>query len=324
MRSHERGIALILVLWVFMALGVIALDFSRYIRDEATATINYADETHNYYAAIAGVNFAIWQGSVERICPLPSDDFPTSTNCADLDGDGKADNALTIGQWFEPRGLGEGQYKVLVEDEDGKIGINNADEVPVDVIRTVVTNLVRGPNATEGIDRHEQKDIDAIVDAIQSVRDKSGVKDSELGADHALALRRRSKVTWFQFIDELLELPGVTHDLFYGHGEGEDRVPGLANVFSRYSKGMPTKEAATPDVRLALGPLYDTLKSGGSVTPSQVRIRACADVRKERNQARIEAVVKIGSGTQPLVKLWIDRAPPWRDSDACTPQGEVS
>src|SRR5579864_6922407 len=60
-RSRQRGVALLLVLWVFVLLGVLALDFSRYMRDDAMAAINYADETHGYYIALAGMNRALYE-----------------------------------------------------------------------------------------------------------------------------------------------------------------------------------------------------------------------------------------------------------------------
>jgi len=60
-RPRERGIALILVLWVFMLLGVLALDFAQYIRDDAMASVNFADETRGYYVALAGMNRALYE-----------------------------------------------------------------------------------------------------------------------------------------------------------------------------------------------------------------------------------------------------------------------
>src|SRR5437773_6739679 len=59
-RRGERGVALLLVLWVFMILGVLALDFARYMRDDAMAALNFADETRGYYLALAGINRAIY------------------------------------------------------------------------------------------------------------------------------------------------------------------------------------------------------------------------------------------------------------------------
>ena len=65
-RDRQRGIALLLVLWAFMILGVLALDFSRYMRDDAMAAVNFADETQGYYVALAGMHKALWQAKVAR------------------------------------------------------------------------------------------------------------------------------------------------------------------------------------------------------------------------------------------------------------------
>src|SRR5262245_9234852 len=59
--ARERGVALLLVIWVFMLLGVLAMDFSRYMRDDAMAAINYAEETRGYYVALAGINRALFE-----------------------------------------------------------------------------------------------------------------------------------------------------------------------------------------------------------------------------------------------------------------------
>ena len=59
-RRGERGIALVLVTWVFMILGVLAFDFARYMRDDAIAALNLSEETRNYYIAVAGMNRAIY------------------------------------------------------------------------------------------------------------------------------------------------------------------------------------------------------------------------------------------------------------------------
>src|SRR5213078_2004074 len=65
-RRGERGVALLLVLWIFMVLGVLALDFARYMRDDAMASINLADETQGYYLALAGMNRAIFDAERRR------------------------------------------------------------------------------------------------------------------------------------------------------------------------------------------------------------------------------------------------------------------
>src|SRR5437870_10370638 len=65
-RRGERGVALLLVLWIFMILGVLALDFARYMRDDAMASLNLADETQGYYLALAGMNRALFDAQRRR------------------------------------------------------------------------------------------------------------------------------------------------------------------------------------------------------------------------------------------------------------------
>src|SRR5262245_40973121 len=59
-RRRQRGIALVLVTWVFMILGVLAFDFARYMRDDAIASLNLAQETRNYYVAVGAMNRAMY------------------------------------------------------------------------------------------------------------------------------------------------------------------------------------------------------------------------------------------------------------------------
>src|SRR5437667_10285618 len=52
--ASERGVSLIVVLWIFIFLFVVAFGFSASIREEATTAGRYGDETQGYYLAIAG------------------------------------------------------------------------------------------------------------------------------------------------------------------------------------------------------------------------------------------------------------------------------
>src|SRR5580765_8341764 len=46
---NQRGVALLIVLWIFIFLLVVAFDFSTSVREEATAAHRYSDETQGYY-----------------------------------------------------------------------------------------------------------------------------------------------------------------------------------------------------------------------------------------------------------------------------------
>src|SRR5690349_17316720 len=122
-RRGERGIALLLVLWVFMILGVLALDFARYMRDDAMATVNLAEETRGYYIALAGMNRAIYD--VER----KRDENPATGTAANVGGtvpktiDTDADDDAVLvpadGEWHEGDFAG-GRWSVRMVDEAGR------------------------------------------------------------------------------------------------------------------------------------------------------------------------------------------------------------
>ena len=50
----ERGVALIVVLWIFIFLFVVAFEFSTAAREEASAAHRFNEETTGYYLALAG------------------------------------------------------------------------------------------------------------------------------------------------------------------------------------------------------------------------------------------------------------------------------
>src|SRR5262245_18891192 len=71
--ARQRGVALLLVLWAFMILGVLALDFGRYMRDDAMGGANFAEETQGYYTAYAGMQTALRKSRVRLQNPGAED-----------------------------------------------------------------------------------------------------------------------------------------------------------------------------------------------------------------------------------------------------------
>jgi hypothetical protein len=238
----------------------------------------------------------------------------------DKDGDGKPENLMVLGEWFQGPAVGDGVYQVQVADEDAKVSINDASD---DVLKALVTSLVRGTgNVTEGIGRAEERQIDDIMENIRTWRDPSGASEGGIGrggSERRFDLRRRSKITWFTFNEELLAVPGITPELFYGH----DDVPGLVDLISPFSRReVPNGATMSPQLHELLGEQITGLLAPGVATGnlSVIRIRACGDVRDARNQSRIEAVVRLdqaeGTGTPKMLR-WIDRAPAWNDAEGC-------
>ena len=65
----ENGVALIVVLWIFIFLFVVAFDFSTSAREEAAAAHRFSDETVGYYLAVAGFERGLYEFLNQRAAP---------------------------------------------------------------------------------------------------------------------------------------------------------------------------------------------------------------------------------------------------------------
>ncbi len=340
-RRGERGVALLVVLWVFMILGVLALDFARYMRDDAMATVNFAEETRGYYVALAGMNHVIFDAQQARDrslgVPASTDDNKPGLHMKD-DEDEDENNIPADGQWHDGTFAG-GKYQVRLTDEGGRIALNRVDDL---ILTEVVTNLLRGGNKTKGMNVHETQAVAEIVDAILDWRDVDNLKRLH-GAENEYYLSLKhpyhAKQGWFDSPEELLLVRGITPELYYG-GDG---VPGLRDVFSVYSRSGTVNVKTAPaavlqallgieaadvkelvDLRDADGDAFASFVQSQATSgdpriagllvaqePSIVTIEARADVSDPRNQSRVEAVADLSSEVAEGAKIirWIDRAP---------------
>ena len=342
-RRGERGVALLLVLWIFMILGVLALDFARYMRDDAMASVNLADETRGYYLALAGMNRAIFDAERRREKNGPA--APPGTAAAALQGphtldEDEEDEGPLVpvdGQWHEGDFAG-GRWAVRMIDETGRISLNKADDV---LLRRIVTNLAQ-VDPTASMDRHTQEAIDTVVDSILDWRDHDNLKRTH-GAESAYYLKRRvpyrAKNAFFDSPDELLLVRGVTADLFYG----SDGVPGLRDIFSVYTRSpLISVDTAPPAVFQALlgdaaaaadlvaqrdagvpirdqvkaqlasiDPVLVTLVDNSANPPHLVTIDARGDLNSKRNLSHVAVVADLVGPASEGTRIirWLDRAP---------------
>lgn len=206
--KDERGVALVIVLWIFIFLSVVAFEFAVSVREEGLAAHRYSEEIGGYYLALAG-----FQESLYRLLETPA----PSARAADLpELENSGENRLD-GSWHEGA-LGDGFYRVRLVDEGGKVDLNRADE---SLLRSVLSNLeVPEP----------QKSI--IVDSILDWRDEDDLHRTN-GAERdyylALAPSYTAKNGPFATVQDLLWVRGVTLELFYGFGEHE---VGLRDIFT--------------------------------------------------------------------------------------------
>ena len=209
---NERGVALLVVLWIFIFLFVVAFDFSTSVREEAAAANRFSDETEGYYIALAGFERGVYEF------------LQQSTGRETLGAQKKAD--IFDGDWHE-EAVGGGTFRVRWIDEGGKINLNRADEA---TLRRIFTNLgVEEP--TRGI----------LVDSIMDWRDSDDlhrINGAENDYYRALKPPYTAKNGPFDTVEDLLWVRGMTAALFYGDRNAEvDRgkstqQAGLREIFT--------------------------------------------------------------------------------------------
>ncbi len=322
--SNERGVALIVVLWIFIFLFVVAFGFSASVREEAAAAHRYSDETLGYYLAVAGFE----RGLHDFLHQAPGQELPQSQVKTDL----------FDGSWREER-LGNGTFRVRLIDEAGKININRVDEA---ILRRIFTNLgVEEPRRT------------ILVDSIMDWRDPDDlhrVNGAENDYYQSLAVSYSAKNGPLDMVEDLLWVRGVTSALFYGYnedgaGQGRDQaVVGLRQIFTVDSpidrvnlrttsaevihaltgialercrafieERKKLSERTLKDLLslLGVGTGDATLQMFVFANPSVFTIEAEGQPAESRLPRRVKGVVK-GSGGQRGFELvrWIDREIP--------------
>jgi general secretion pathway protein K len=325
----ESGVALMMVLWIFMVLTVLVAEFSRGMRDEAVATQNMAEEVQARGVAFAGLNQGIYrtlrahEDNTDQDAELDPEQWPPD------------------GSWHEGP-YGGGTYSVRMIDEGGKISLNRADEA---LLRRVFTNL--------GVTGDEQEE---ITDAILDWRDPDSLKrlhGAEAEYYESLPEPYAPKNGRFDSVDELLLVRGITRELFFGTGGGglapggglkirrDDRPPiPLREIFSVFNKtgNINVRNAPQAVLRAIMGGEEEDVQEvldargsdpGSALTVVQakvgdqtiarrlvdrrasiVAIDARAVMQGADIQARLGAVVELAEDAEGFKILrWVDRLP---------------
>jgi general secretion pathway protein K len=195
--SSQRGVALIVVLWIFVFLFVVAFDFSASVREEAAAAHRFNDEMQGYYLALAGFE----KGLFEFLHQQPN-------AAVQVQETKKSD--LFDGSWRE-ESFGAGGFRVRLIDEGGKININRVNE---ETLRRVFSNL--GIDSARG---------DILVDSIMDWRDEDDLHRTN-GAENdyyaSLSPSYSAKNGPLDSVEDLLWIRGMTADLFFGQGDSKE------------------------------------------------------------------------------------------------------
>jgi general secretion pathway protein K len=231
-RRGERGVALILVLWTFAAVAVLAAEFARAMHDEAASTRNFKESAQGRFLAIDGLHEAILAIRAARHEQVVDEELVDE----ELDPDPVRSLSHGDGQWVKASFRGH-PYEVRVIDESGKFSLNALD---VQTMLTIFDNL-----------EIPDDDAEVIADSIIDWRDEDDLHQTN-GAEseyyEGLDRPYRAKNSAFDSVEELMLIRGMTRDYFYGH----DGIPGLRDIFSVFHPSLQLNMSSmTPEVMIA-------------------------------------------------------------------------
>ena len=220
-RNDQRGAVLIVVLWVILAVSLLALSFSASIRTEVDAARNVVEQKQAYYLARAGIEYAVYE-----ILRTQSAFYRSQT------GQGLGlDTIPPALRGFLSLKLTGGSAEIRLIDESGKININAAPD-------HMIFNLL----LMIGV---EPEQADVITDSIIDWLDPDDlVRPCGAESEYYLSLDEPypAKNGFFDVPEELLLVRGVTPEIYYGRkGMSETGDPvefyGLQNHVTTFGGG---------------------------------------------------------------------------------------
>jgi general secretion pathway protein K len=172
---HERGIALVIVLWVGLLVVAIAGAFIVDTRNSTRLTRNFLDNAEARALADGGVHLAIFE-------------LVRSDTAVQWQRDGRLYRRVVPG----------GTLEIAIEDEAGKIDLNSAGD-----------ELLEGLFRSAGVPTSK---IEAVVDAIMESRQQISKSRNERRS-RKRAASGTSQPRAFNSVDSLGQVPGMTADL---------------------------------------------------------------------------------------------------------------
>lgn len=280
--NNERGIALVIVLWVTVLLTVIVSGFIALVRTEARSVANYKDESQAYFLARSGVSLAIDMLLEQKINAGVRKAMDTEEQWV-LDGTpikvSLNDNAFV---------------EITITDESGKLDLNTADKT---VLERTLTYMEIGEDERDVI-------VSSILDWLDenNFHRLNGAEDDYYAT---LSEPYESKDAPINSIEELLWVRGVTPELFYGRVKTSPEAflpyleeprskAGLARLFTVFTGKVSVNVNTAPfELLLSIPGIDDEIAS---------RI---IEARKETKFRSIDDLLNVGVRPDPALGKYI-------------------
>ena len=272
-QQGQRGIALMLVIWILAVLMVIVLSVSFMTKVESRSTIAFKEGIEEKFIAEAGIERAAEEIMYRKINLGVPIEEGKETKVWKTDG---TPNVFT---------LENGTCLVRIIDESGKIDINKVPDI-----------LLKGLLTALGV---KDEDADVIVDSIEDWRDADDftrLNGAESDYYLSLAVPYKAKNADLESIEELLLVRGVTPELLYGNGD----KPGLQDFVTVYSEnGKINVNAASKEVLMAIPGMTPELAGSILDFRKTAEIRTITDFQNLVGGAftAMSPFVTVGEGT---------------------------
>jgi len=215
--NNDKGIALLLVLWVIALLTVICAEFSWTMRTETVITRNFRDGEQAAYCAEAGINKAI----VELMRNMAR---PPARSTLEEPETKAPEIAWEAGIGPINFSFGDHSCAVSIEDENNKIGINaflrEAKKNP-----TKLKTLLQEKIGLEGEERDTVAD--SMIDWWDADHEITGVNGAEQDYYRSLAEPHECRDGNLPVIEDLLLVKGIDEQIFYGDSGSPEQTAGI-------------------------------------------------------------------------------------------------
>lgn len=243
----QRGAVLILSLWMVMVLTLLAFSLAMEIQVETRLTSTYRDQFKAEMLARHGIARAVSDLRNDRLIEKGEEQEEDSTAPAE-EFDALGD--VWAGGTSEPRLFEvdremqsgkkiEGEYELLVIDEESKLFINSSNPKWTEAFKYLlmivdkdleedqameIANAVKDwtdfDDLPTGENESEETERMYYAKMREDFRER-GDRVSRKDRKHAFL----PKNAWFETVDELLQIPGITPEMFYGYDPEETPDP---------------------------------------------------------------------------------------------------
>lgn len=298
MRSRQKGIALVLVLWVSVLITVLLASFSLSARVEALQGRNLLDSTRARYAAEAGLHRAAYE----------------------LRGNNPDTRWVADGRVY-PMEFDGAEIEVEIYDETGKVDLNVAEPM-----------LLAALFELGGAKKDEAEALAAAVVDWRDPDDLVGVNGAEAGEYKGAGLPYKPRNAPFETVSELQQVLGMSFELYreleplltiysgraqpnpaFAAPEVLQLIPGMTpdsvQLFVQQREQAPTGPGGQAQMTLTLPDGTPVVAQGGGLTYT---IRSRAKLPGGASSS-LEATVRLGASMVARRPFRIVR---WRDGES--------